>query len=165
MLRKIISVWAVVVAVITFAQIAVAQSAGLVLSDLSVNPSAPLETSADTLSMNQKNGTVVFEGNVVILQDTMRLQANRVELWRAESDDLERMLATGNVLLVTATEEAEAQKADYDITNGVIDMSGDVMISQAKNAFLADDMTIDLNAGTAALDGNVRTILNAGTKP
>ena len=141
-----------------------AQSAGIALSGLSVNPNAPVETSADMLEFDQATGTAIFKGNVVIIQDSMRLKADLVELLRSDAGELSRMLARGNVLLATETEQGEAQEADYDIKNGILIMTGDAMMSQGQNTFLADRIKVDLDAGTAALNGNVRTVLNARPK-
>jgi lipopolysaccharide export system protein LptA len=40
-----------------------------------------------------------------------------------------------------------------------------VLLTQGPSAISADRMVVDLDAGTAQLDGNVRTILQRGTPP
>ena len=47
--------------------------------------SAPVEVSADSLSVNQADGSAVFSGNVLIGQGEMRLAADRVTVKNDES--------------------------------------------------------------------------------
>ena len=50
----------------------------------------------------------------------------------------------------------------YDVAAGTILMEGDVLLTQGANALSSERLTIDLNAGTGALDGRVRTIFTPG---
>lgn len=122
---------------------------------------APVEVTADNLAVNQKEGTAVYSGNVLIVQGDMRLAAQRVVVIYSEAaKKIQRMEATGGVTMVSGEEAAEAQRADYSLDKGVVVMSGDVLLTQGASALTSEKMTVNLETGTAQLSGRVRTVLN-----
>ena len=58
---------------------------------------------------------------------------------------------------------AESERADYDIDSGVIVMTGNVLMAQGNNAISSDRMTVNLDGGTARMEGRVKTILQTGS--
>lgn len=133
--------------------------ADVALGGLAADPSAPVEVTADSLTVDQATRRAVFEGNVVIGQGAMRIAAGRVEVVYDEgSGAIVRLIADGGVTFVTATEQAEAQAADYDIAAGLLVMTGDVLLTQGPSAIAADSMTVNLADGTARMDGRVSTV-------
>lgn len=129
------------------------------LGGISTSPDAPVEVSADGLSVDQDTGTAVFSGNVVVGQGDLRLSAGRVEIVYGETTgDIDSLSASGGVTFATATEAAEASSADYDIAGGTLTLTGDVLLTQGASAISADRMRIVLATGNAELTGNVRTI-------
>ena len=140
-----------------FAQTSVA------LGGLSVDTSAAIEISADSLSIDQDTSTAVFDGNVIIGQGDLRITAGRVEVvYGNDTTKIARLLASGGVTFVTTTEAAEAQQADYDITTGLLVLTGEVLLTQGASAISAGRMVINVTDGTALMDGRVRTILQQG---
>ncbi|MGH1411972.1 MAG: lipopolysaccharide transport periplasmic protein LptA [Pelagimonas sp.] len=124
---------------------------------------APVEVTADSLSVNQKDGTALYTGNVVIAQGEMRLAAPRVlVVYSQTAQKIQRMEATGGVTMVSGSEAAEAQRADYSLEKGVVVMSGDVLLTQGASALTSQKMTVNLESGTAQLSGRVKTVLNQG---
>ena len=149
---------ALVLALLLAAAPALAQT-NLNLGGLAGETDAPVEITADTLAVDQAAGTAEFSGNVVIGQGALRLAADRVSLSYDEaSGEVTRMQATGAVTFVTAEEAAEAQAADYDVTTGTLVLTGDVLLTQGPTAISADRMVVDLNGGTARMEGSVRTV-------
>ena len=129
------------------------------LGGISADPKAPVEVSADNLSVDQDSGTAVFSGNVVIGQGDLRLSAGSVRVVYSDSTgDIAQLLATGGVTLVTNSEAAEAATADYNLTTGILTLSGSVLLTQGASALSAEQMTIDLNSGRAQMSGRVRTV-------
>ena len=124
------------------------------------DPSAPVEVTSDSLSVDQATGAAVFTGNVTIGQGDLRVQAGEVEVRYDEATGgIARLLATGGVTLATPSEAAEAREADYDLGSGTLTMTGEVLLTQGPSAISGDRLVVDLNAGTARMEGNVRTIL------
>ena len=140
-----------------FAQTSVA------LGGLSVDTSAAIEVSADSLSIDQDTSTAIFDGNVIIGQGDLRITAGQVEvIYGEDPSQIARLLASNGVTFVTTTEAAEAQQADYDITTGLLVLTGEVLLTQGASAISAGRMVINVTDGTALMDGRVRTILQQG---
>jgi lipopolysaccharide export system protein LptA len=63
------------------------------------------------------------------------------------------------VTLVSGPDAAEAERADYNVDDGEVVMQGNVLLTQGNSALTSERMTVDLEGGTAQMDGRVRTIL------
>lgn len=143
---------------------AMAQTTNVAFGTMQQDTSLPVEVTADSLSVNQTDGTAIFTGNVVIIQGEMRLAAPRVLVVYAETSDgeesrIERLEATGGVTLVSGPDAAESERADYNVDDGQVLMQGDVLLTQGASALTSDQMRVDLTGGTAQMDGRVKTIL------
>ncbi|MDQ7069716.1 MAG: lipopolysaccharide transport periplasmic protein LptA [Rhodobacterales bacterium] len=144
-------------------QPATAQGALVAFGDVKQDTDQPVEVEADSLAINQEDGTAIFTGNVVIAQGEMRLSAAKVQVYyHGETKKIERLHATGGVTVVSGDDAAEGQEADYNISTGNIVMNGDVLLVQGQNVLSAAHMTINTKTGTAQMDGRVKTILNTG---
>lgn len=141
--------------------IASAQGANVAFGSIKADPSLPVEVTADNLDVNQANGSAEFIGNVLVGQGEMRLSANRVlVVYNQDAGGIDRLEATGDVVLVSGPDAAEAQRADYTIDTGVVVMTGDVLLTQGPNALTSERMVVNLTDGTAQMTGRVKTIIN-----
>ena len=143
---------------------ATAQGVQVPFGGLQHDSSLPVEVSADRLEVDQTAGDAVFTGNVVVGQGEMRLSAARLQVIYAEGGEgtrtrIDRMHATGGVVVTNAEEAAEAREAVYSIKDGNIVMTGDVILTQGRNAISGNRFTVDLNTGQGVMEGPVRTIL------
>ncbi|WP_425046893.1 LptA/OstA family protein [Primorskyibacter sp. S87] len=139
-----------------------AQGAQLAFGAIKADPKLPVEVTSDTLDVNQADGSAEFLGNVLVAQGEMRLSAKRVlVVYNEQKSGIERMEATGDVVLVNGPDAAEADRADYSIDTGVIVMTGNVLLTQGANALTSNKMTVNLTTGTAQMVGRVKTILQA----
>jgi lipopolysaccharide export system protein LptA len=140
---------------------AVAQGTEIAFGGMKADTSAPVQVTADALSVDQTDGTAVFTGNVVVVQGDLKLTAAELHVEYASGADqkIERMRATGGVTLVNGTEAAEAREAVYEVADGSVVMSGDVVLTQGSNAMSGQKLTVDLETGTGRMDGRVTTIL------
>ena len=130
---------------------------------ITADPTAPLEITADNLSIDQTTGTAIFIGSVVVGQGDLRLNAARVQvIYNDASGDISRLSASGGVTFVTATEAAESSTAEYNLDAGTLMLVGDVLLTQGANAISSDTMRINLSDGSAQMEGRVRTIFNQG---
>ena len=123
--------------------------------------SAPIEVQSETLSVSQDDGAAIFEGNVLVEQDNMRLSAARVEvIYNETQSQIASLAASGGVTLVSGDDAAEAERADYDVTSGALVLSGDVLLVRGPSTIASERMRVDVDAGTAQLEGRVRTFLS-----
>lgn len=142
--------------------IAAAQT-NVALGGMTVDTSAAIEVTADSLAIDQSAGTAIFSGNVIIGQGDLRLSAGRVEVvYGSDTSQIARLIASEGVTFVTADEAAEAQSAEYDITTGLLTLTGEVLLTQGASAIAAERMVINVTDGTASMQGRVRTILQQG---
>ena len=137
-----------------------AQGAEVGFGSIQADPYAPVEVTADNLNVNQDDGTALFTGGVVVGQGEMRLSAPRVLVVYTENrSGIDRLEARGGVTLVSGEEAAEGENADYDVSEGVIVMTGNVLLTSGGSALTADRMVADLNEGTARMTGRVKTVI------
>jgi lipopolysaccharide export system protein LptA len=157
MIRTVITVIAMGCA--TLAQ---AQGTSVAFGTVQQDTSLPVEVSADSLSVSQNDGSALFTGNVVIGQGEMRLSAPRVLVYYTQNQSgVERLEATGGVTLVNGDQAAEADTAEYEVNRGTIRMLGNVLLTQGANTLVSDSMDVDLEAGTALMNGRVRTVFQS----
>ncbi len=139
--------------------VTLAAQTDIALGGLSADPGAPVEVTADSLTVDQASGSAIFAGNVVIGQGEMRIAAQSVQVFYSEATgDIARLRCEGEVTFVTATEAAEAATAEYDLTTGILTLEGEVLLTQGASALSADRMVVNLNDGTARMEGRVRTV-------
>lgn len=143
---------------------ALAQGAEVAFGGLKADTTVPVEVTADTLSVNQTDGTATFSGNVLVVQGGMRLSADRVEVvyGNAERSRIERLHASGNVTLVSGKDAAEAADAIYTIESGDVEMTGNVLLTQGANTIAGQKLVVDLTSGTGRMEGRVKTVLQPG---
>ncbi len=141
------------------ATLATAEGMQVGFGAIKADPTLPVEVTSDSLDVDQTTGSAEFLGNVVVGQGDMRLSAPRLVVIYKEGGGIERLEATGGVLLVSGEDAAEADRADYTIDDGIVVMTGNVLLTQGQNALTSQRMTINLVTGTAQMVGRVKTIL------
>ncbi|MFK7878726.1 LptA/OstA family protein [Roseobacter sp.] len=142
-----------------------AQGTQVAFGALQQDTTLPVEVTAENLAVDQATGTAVFTGNVVAAQGEMRLSSKRLlVVYRENTQGIERLEATGDVVLVSGPDAAESESADYNIDDGTIVMRGNVLLTQGPSALTADQMTVQLDSGTAQMTGSVKTILQTGNE-
>jgi lipopolysaccharide export system protein LptA len=142
---------------------AAAQGTNVSFGGLKADTSLPVEVTAENLSVNQGDGSAVFSGDVLVKQGEMRLQAGEIRVeYGADGKGINRLFATGGVLIVNATDAAEASEAVYTIASGEVLMSGKVLMTQGATAIKGDRLTINLKSGTGRMEGGVTTTFMPG---
>lgn len=144
-----------------------AQGASISLGTTAFDTTQPVEVSADALNVDQGTGTATFDGNVLVVQGDVRLSAGRILVVYGKDADgqasgIDRLEADGGVTFVTATDAAEAREAVYSVGDGVVTLSGDVLLTQGANAISGDRLVMDLSTGTGRMEGRVRTVFGTG---
>ena len=67
--------------------------------------------------------------------------------------------------MVSGEDAAEAERADYNISTGMIELRGNVLLVQGTNAITGETVLVDTAGGPAQVSGRVKTILQPGTAP
>lgn len=137
----------------------------IALDGFAADATAPVEIASESLTVNRDTGSAVFTGDVVIAQGTLRLSADTVEVIYLEaSGDISRLLAEGHVIFVTDTDAAQSDRAEYNLTDRRLVMTGNVLLTQGASTIASERMTVNLDTGEAQLDGRVRTTLTQQDK-
>ncbi|MGR3514638.1 MAG: lipopolysaccharide transport periplasmic protein LptA [Paracoccaceae bacterium] len=151
----------ILIASALFASVAFSQSANIALGTSGFDASLPVEVTADQFSIDQSSGEAVFDGNVLIVQGEVRLSAGKVTIEYAEEgaeNAIARLLASGGVTFVTSGDAAEARDAVYSVAQGTVTLSGDVLLTQGRNAIAGDRLVVNLSSGNGLMEGRVRTV-------
>lgn len=119
------------------------------------NSSAPVDFAANSIEVQDRADRVVIAGNVRVTQAGMTLTAARmtVAYSRAGGTDVNRLDATGGVVVTKGDERASGNVAIYDLDRRLITMVGNVQLTQRGNRLSGGRMVIDLNSGRATVDG------------
>ncbi len=138
-----------------------AQETVLAFEGLRSASSEPVEITADRLEASQKDATAVFTGHVLVVQGGMRLSSDslRVDYTQGAKQQIDQMVATGNVLMSTPSEAAEAAEAAYSLKDHTLVLTGNVLLTQAGNVMSGGTLTVDLDSGTGRMSGRVKTVL------
>lgn len=143
----------------------IAQQANIAFGGMKQDTTLPVTLDADSLAINNADGSALFSGNVVVSQGEMRLTAGAVQVeYLPDGGGIKTLNATGGVTLVNATDAAEAREAVYTIASGDVVMTGDVLLTQGQNAISGQKLVINLKAGTGVMEGRVQTVFSPGVK-
>ena len=98
--------------ILSLAMAGAAPAQEVAFSGLRADPTQPVTVDADNLTVNQADGSAVFTGKVVVVQGDMKLSADRVQVeYGQDRKAIESLHATGNVVLASATDAANAGQA------------------------------------------------------
>lgn len=116
---------------------------------------APVDYSADRIELQDRQNRVVLSGNVEISQGNLKLRTARASLAFTDSGNLElqRLDATGGVLVTRGNESARGAVAVYDFNKRLIVMSGGVSLRRGNDTLQGGRLVIDLRSGLSSVDG------------
>ena len=142
---------------------ALSQEAKVEFGGLKQDTSLPVNVEADSLAVNNGDGSAVFKGNVAVSQGEMKMSAAEVKVtYGAEGKGISSLHATGGVTIANLAEAAEAQEAVYTIDSGTIVMTGNVLLTQGGSTLSGQKLTIHLKDGTGVMEGRVSTTFIPG---
>jgi len=119
------------------------------------NTDAPVDYAADRIELQDKQDRVVLSGNVDISQAGLRLTAARtvVNFTDAGSLKLQRITASGGVVVTRGTERATGDVAIYDFNKRIITMVGNATLRRNGDTLSGGRFVIDLNSGVSSASG------------
>ncbi len=115
----------------------------------------PVDYAADRIELQDRQKRVVLSGDVQIAQGDLRLTAARTTVAYTDTNGLriQRIDATGGVVVTRGSERASGSAAVYDFNRRVIIMSGGVALRRGTDTLNGGRLTIDLNTGLSSVDG------------
>lgn len=136
----------------------------------------PLQVNAASVHMDEKTGMTVYRGNVVLVQGSLRIEADRLEV-RTRGLQLDTVTAIGRpvrlrALLDNRSDElkANAGRLVYNANARALEMSGNVLLRQGGDQFSAEYVRYTLDGqrlvahGSDAGDGRVHAVIQPRAK-
>ena len=135
-----------------------AAMAGIQLSAQAVkghDTKAPVNYAADRIELQDKANRVILSGNVDIAQGGLRLKADRttVAYTNNGSIKIQRIDATGGVLVTRGNESARGDVAIYDFNQRIITLAGGIGLRRGSDTLNGGRLVIDLKSGLSSIDG------------
>lgn len=131
------------------------------------DPDAPVEITADELTVDRETGHAVFTGNVLVTQSDLRMSAERIEVTYVENptgdqSPIKQVIATGKVILVNGPEAAEGDRAVFTPDEDRVVVTGNVLLTQGPTALSGGRLVMDLATGAGRMEGRVKTVFTPG---
>jgi len=119
------------------------------------NSNAPVNVDAGNIEVQDRADRAIFAGGVHITQAGLSVTAPRMSLAysRVGGTQINRIDATGGVVVTKGDERASGNVAIYDLDRRLITMVGNVQLNQRGNHLRGGRLVIDLNSGRATVDG------------
>ena len=117
---------------------------------------APVSFSADRIEVQDRADRVIISGSVQVNQAGMQVNAPRMTIayTQAGGTQVNRIDATGGVVIRRADQTARGSVAIYDLDRKLITMVGNVQLTQGTNRLNGGRLLIDLTTGRATVDGS-----------
>jgi lipopolysaccharide export system protein LptA len=94
----------------------------------------PIHVTSERLEAAHKDRKITFVGDVVARQKDLTLYSDTLDLFlQDENEELERIVAEGNVRMVQGDRRATCRKATYLHREGKLVLDGDPVIRQGEN--------------------------------
>ncbi len=126
---------------------------------LSSDVEKPLSIEANSVVFNKNKGTAVYAGRVEIVQGTLRIIADRIEI-NAPKNEIQTMKATGNPVQFKQTMDTgkqavgQAKLMMYHVTQKRLQLSGNASLKQDKDAFTSNLIEYSTATGELKAGGN-----------
>lgn len=116
---------------------------------------APVTVDADQLENIQKEGLVVFTGNVVATQNSSTQWADRMEVYLDDKGDkIVRTVSTGNVRIITRDcRSGTAKRAEYYDAEQRVVLIGNARVWRDDNVVTGERITIYLAEDRSVVEG------------
>jgi lipopolysaccharide export system protein LptA len=143
---------------------------------LEVDRELPFQLDAAKVTIDQKTGTAVYRGNVVMTQGSLRLEADKV-IGKMEKGQLATVTATGKPVKVRALLDegeqelhANAERIVFRADTRELELMGEAWVRQGENEFRAHQILYSLDAqrlqafGKDTEGGRVRAVFHPQKK-
>jgi len=121
---------------------------------LSTDKDEPIEIAADSATIDDLKGIAIYQGNVVITQGTIQINAEKVTLTYTQKQDLKKVEILGNPAQFKQrpdkSEEdvnAKAQRMEYRADENMLYLTEDAKLWQGKDSFVGEQITYDTVRG------------------
>jgi lipopolysaccharide export system protein LptA len=120
------------------------------------NSRAPVTYDAGNGLFDDRAKRAVLGGGVTVNQAGLTLQSDRLVIDFTDAGQLEiqRITATGGVIITRGNERASGDNAIYDFNRRIITMAGNVRLRRGADTLNGGRLVIDLDSGLSTVDGS-----------
>jgi len=117
---------------------------------------APVTYDAGKFVLDDRANQAIFSGGVIVNQADLRITSDRmlVNFTQAGQLEIQRITATGGVVVTRGEERASGDNAVYDFNRRIITMAGNVRLRRGADTLNGGRLTIDLDSGVSTVDGS-----------
>lgn len=121
----------------------------------------PTTITSDSLSINAKQRIFTYKGNVLVTQGDLLMKSKIIEGSYNESNQIQKLVAKGDVVISKQEIKATSQQAIYDATTAIVTLTDNPQLQQQGTVLIADRIKIFLNENRSQAEGSVRvTVVN-----
>jgi lipopolysaccharide export system protein LptA len=130
----------------------------------------PIEITSDTLEVLQQQNMAIFSGNVVAIQQDVRLKSDRMVVYYANASEktppaktesktpptkqsVQKIEVEGNVFLSTPEETASGARGDYDVIGEEIHLWDNVVLTRGGSTLKGNQLTYNFASGRSIVTG------------
>jgi lipopolysaccharide export system protein LptA len=125
----------------------------------------PTNITSDTLTLNNKNRIFIYRGNVVVTQGDMTLTSKEIEGTYSEQNEIQKIIAKGDVKITKQDIVSTSQRATYDAINSIVVLTENPQLQQGESVLIADRIKVFLNDNRSVAEGNVRVTVVKNQTP
>lgn len=128
------------------------------------NGNAPVDVTADRIEVQDRADRAIFAGNVHVTQAELTLDTQRltVAYSSAGSIQIQRLDASGGVVVTSPSERATGDFGVYDLNRKLITLVGNVRLNRGDSQIIGSRLVIDLDSGRAVIDGGPAGVAQSG---
>lgn len=118
---------------------------------------APVTYDAGKFVLDDRANQAIASGGVIVTQAGLRVQSDRMLVNFTDAGgalEIQRITATGGVVVTRGNERASGNNAVYDFNRRVITMAGNVALRRGTDTLNGGRLTIDLDSGLSTVDGS-----------
>lgn len=125
---------------------------------------APIDVASDRIEVQDRADRAIFAGNVKVRQSDLTLDTERLTVAYTSAGGLQidRLDASGGVIVRSPSETARGDFGVYDINRRIITLIGGVQLQRGDSRISGARLTIDMNNGRAVVDGGPAGVGESG---
>ncbi|MBL7662147.1 lipopolysaccharide transport periplasmic protein LptA [bacterium] len=118
---------------------------------------APVTITSNTLQVDDKTRQFVYAGNVKMIRDILKIDADKMIGTYDQSNQLTELLCLGNVVIIRGEDmRATSQHAVYDPKKATVVLTQNPEVVNKQNALAAAKITLYVNEDRSEAEGEVR---------
>lgn len=121
---------------------------------------APIDITSDSIEVQDRANRAIWVGRVHAIQGDMTMDAQRMTVAYRKAatpggdPEIQRIDASGGVIVVSPTEKAQGSFGIYDLDRRLITLIGGVTLTRDTNVLHGARLVINLDTGRSTMDGS-----------